>query len=430
MWNIGFADTLTGYAVGPYGIVVRTTNGGTIWQSQNLGGTSLWFYGVDSPDPNYAWACGDGGSIYATKDGGTSWASQNSGVSWYLNSVDFVDTLFGVSVGGGYGPEPPKGAFGSQPLVDSMGTKTKPRETPPLLNKWKRMREGEKNSQAQYRVITRTLDGTTWQGSTTGETPLTGVSFVNKALGWACGTSGTVIHTLDSGATWQAQISNVTNTLYWIKFSDATHGWAVGSGGTIIATTDGGNTWNPQTSNTGLDLYSVGFADSLRGWVVGDSGLALGTTDGGMTWIPDTTQTKIPLYALSATDKDHGWTIGGFGLTLGFGRAGQVGVEDRVQGFKGSRVQETTLGQSYPNPTRGIASFEYELGKAGKVRVKVYNVAGQAVRTLVEGLETAGRHIVTWDGRDESGRKVVAGMYFYRFETGGEEKTRKMVVVR
>jgi flagellar hook assembly protein FlgD len=88
------------------------------------------------------------------------------------------------------------------------------------------------------------------------------------------------------------------------------------------------------------------------------------------------------------------------------------------------------LGQSYPNPTRGIASFEYELGKAGKVRVRVYNVAGQAVKTLVEGLEPAGRHVVIWDGRDEAGRMAGSGTYFYCLEAGDRKAVRKLVIIK
>ncbi len=428
MFNLSLADTQSGYAVGPYGIVVKTTNGGTVWQRQDLGTSSLWFYGVDAPDPNYAWTCGDGGSIYATKNGGTSWASQPSGVSWYLNSVDMVDTMFGVSVGGGYGPLGPEGFEGSRvrgfkgkendeiasssrtafgiPRNDSL---LGPLESPSLLDKWWWLKGRETNTEAQYRVITRTFDGTNWQGVTTGETPLNGVSFYNKVLGWAVGVTGTVIHTSDSGATWQAQTSNVTNTLYWVIFSSATNGWAVGTGGTIIATTDGGNTWNRQTSNTTLDLYSAAFVNSQRGWVVGDSGLALQTTNGGQTWTFDTTRTKIPLYAASFTDQDHGWSIGGFGLTLGYGRAGQWGVEE--QGSKGTGELRVNNGiKAWPNP---FVSYAHVLGHE-KERFALYDVTG--------------RRVGTYKG-DRIGADASAGVYFLMAE-GKETSPVRVVKVR
>jgi len=409
MFNLALADTQAGYAVGPYGIVVKTTNGGTIWQRQNLGGTSLWFYGVDAPDPNYSWACGDGGSIYATKNGGTSWASQPSGVSWYLNSVDMVDTLFGVSVGGGYGPIAEcglrnadwktNGEIASSPRFTSRTPRNdnplQPWESPPLLSKWWWIKDGETNPEAQYRVITRTFDGTNWQGVTTGETPLNGVSFYNKTLGWACGVTGTMIHTSDSGATWQAQTSNVSNTLYWVIFPTPLNGWAVGTGGTIIATTDGGNTWNQQTSNTTLPLYSAAFVDAQRGWVVGDSGIALQTTNGGQTWAFDTTRTKIPLYAASFTDQDHGWSIGGFGLTLGYGRAGQWGVEEGGTGTGELRVKNGI--KAWPNP---FVSFARVPGHE-KDKFALYDVTG--------------RRVGTYKG-DKIGADIGSGIYFLMAE--------------
>ncbi len=431
MFNIALADTQSGYAVGPYGIVVKTTNGGTIWQRQNLGGTSLWFYGVDTPDPNYAWACGDGGSIYATKNGGTSWAPQPSGVSWYLNSVDFVDTMFGVSVGGGYGPISDfglriadcktNGEIASSPRFTSGAPRNNSLfrllDSPPLVDKWwwqrghnpsplplpegvsrigvRDRRRGEIegiNPEAQYRVITRTLDGTNWQGRTTSETPLNGVSFANKALGWACGVTGTMIHTSDSGATWQTQNSNVTNTLYWVMFPTPLNGWAVGTGGTIIATTDGGNTWNRQTSNTTLPLYSAAFVNAQRGWVVGDSGIALQTTNGGQTWTPDTTKTKIPLFAASFTDQDHGWSIGGFGLTLGYGRAGQWGVEEQGStGAEGLRSENRI--KAWPNP---FVSYARVPGRE-KEKFALYDITG--------------RKMGTYTG-ERIGADVTSGIYF------------------
>ena len=62
--------------------------------------------------------------------------------------------------------------------------------------------------------------------------------------------------------------------------------------------------------------------------------------------------------------------------------------------------------------------------------MRVYNVAGQAVRTLVEGLEPAGRHVVTWDGRETSGRRTGSGTYFYCLEAGDRKAVRKLVIIK
>jgi len=83
-----------------------------------------------------------------------------------------------------------------------------------------------------------------------------------------------------------------------------------------------------------------------------------------------------------------------------------------------------------PNPTSGDASFEYQLSAPAHARMVVYNVAGQAVRTLVDAESPAGYHTARWNGRDESGAKVVAGVYLVRFEAGNYSTTKKVVVVR
>ncbi|MCU0606155.1 MAG: T9SS type A sorting domain-containing protein, partial [Candidatus Edwardsbacteria bacterium] len=67
---------------------------------------------------------------------------------------------------------------------------------------------------------------------------------------------------------------------------------------------------------------------------------------------------------------------------------------------------------------------------AGNVRIAVYNVAGQKVKTLVDGTMNAGYHSVSWDGRNESGQAVSAGVYLYQMQADNFSTARKLVVVR
>ncbi len=88
------------------------------------------------------------------------------------------------------------------------------------------------------------------------------------------------------------------------------------------------------------------------------------------------------------------------------------------------------LAQNRPNPFGRSTAITYQLPAAGIVRLAVYNVAGQKVRTLADGPWAAGRHEARWDGRDEQGAEVGAGMYYYRIETGGRSDTRRMLIIR
>jgi hypothetical protein len=88
------------------------------------------------------------------------------------------------------------------------------------------------------------------------------------------------------------------------------------------------------------------------------------------------------------------------------------------------------LGRSFPNPVRGECRIEYQLPAAGRVSLRVYNIAGQLVRTLVDEFRAPGLHVARWDGRDQQGRQVSAGVYLYRLATPGFTKTRKVTMVR
>ena len=100
---------------------------------------------------------------------------------------------------------------------------------------------------------------------------------------WAVGIMGTILHTTNGGATWEAQSSGTDWHLYDVTFINANEGWVVGEQGTILHTEDGGSSWNPQTSNTTHTLQSVCFIDNMTGWVVGDAAI-LHTTNGGNSW--------------------------------------------------------------------------------------------------------------------------------------------------
>ncbi len=91
---------------------------------------------------------------------------------------------------------------------------------------------------------------------------------------------------------------------------------------------------------------------------------------------------------------------------------------------------EYTLEQNYPNPFNPSTTIRFSLLEDGLVRLTVYNVMGQAVKTLADRHITAGSHEVTWDGNDQSGRTVSSGIYFYRLEAGDVEMTKRMLLLK
>ena len=85
------------------------------------------------------------------------------------------------------------------------------------------------------------------------------------------------------------------------------------------------------------------------------------------------------------------------------------------------------LAQNHPNPFAGRTSFAFELAAPGPASLVVLDVAGRVVRTLASGAHGAGSHRAHWDGTDDRGAAMPAGIYFYRLTGGGGASTRSMI---
>ena len=91
--------------------------------------------------------------------------------------------------------------------------------------------------------------------------------------------------------------------------------------------------------------------------------------------------------------------------------------------------QGFALGQNYPNPFNPSTIIPYQLPMAAQVRLEVFNVLGQRVATLVNEERPAGFHAVVWDATNAADQAVAAGVYMYRLTAGGEQHTRRMVLI-
>lgn len=102
-------------------------------------------------------------------------------------------------------------------------------------------------------------------------------------------------------------------------------------------------------------------------------------------------------------------------------------IEDRNHTVLPSKL---ALKQNYPNPFNPSTTIRYDLPLSGRIRLTVYNLLGQTVKTLVSGRVPAGNHEVSWDGKSDAGQSVSSGVYIYRLEADGLVKSRKMLILR
>jgi hypothetical protein len=107
-------------------------------------------------------------------------------------------------------------------------------------------------------------------------------------------------------------------------------------------------------------------------------------------------------------------------------------VRDFITGIGDIETLPTTfdVAQNYPNPFNPTTTISYQVPEARDVRLMIFNVLGQKVRTLVNGRMEPGYHSVVWDGRSEEGRAVASGIYIYRFEAGDYSKTLKLMLLK
>lgn len=269
--DVDFFDQDLGYAVGPFGAIVCTLDGGTTWELQNSG-TTDWLFGVAANGARGAVAVGANGIILRTINRGATWERRQSGVSAGLQDVDFADANHGIAVG--------KGAL-------------------------------------------RTSDGGLTWSSCDCDINMERVCMVDANTAFAVGHGSEVYSTLDGGASWVSKPTGVSSgpLPFGIWFTDAETGTIVGNDGVILRTTDGGSAWKQQESHTSAYLRGVAFADANHGIAVGQVGgggfgpLVLYTSDAGATWKHEVNGSPVervhPLFnAVSMLNADTGVVVG------------------------------------------------------------------------------------------------------------------------
>jgi hypothetical protein len=88
------------------------------------------------------------------------------------------------------------------------------------------------------------------------------------------------------------------------------------------------------------------------------------------------------------------------------------------------------LSQNYPNPFNPVTNFKFSLPQASHVKIEIFNILGQKVKTLVDQDMKAGSFAVDWDGQDQRGKEVSSGIYFYRMTAGDFSSVKRMVLLK
>jgi len=123
----------------------------------------------------------------------------------------------------------------------------------------------------------------------------------------------------------------------------------------------------------------------------------------------------------TSNDRFIGWHLDGLALRANLPTAIDLLESD------GLTPDTYSLSQNYPNPFNPSTKITYGLPKATQVSIKIFNLLGQQVKSLVNQKISAGMHHIVWDGTDENGQMLTSGVYFYQLKTASFVQTRKMV---
>jgi len=160
--------------------------------------------------------------------------------------------------------------------------------------------------------------------------------------------------------------------------------------------------------------------------------------DGGSTWqsiaadLPEaqldydwtapntaTDSGQVKVVQDNATGMDYSDASGNFTINI------STGIEESE-----SHIESFALYPAYPNPFNPSTTIYYALSKGSRISLKIYNVVGERIKTLVDDFQSPGEKSVVWDGRNDLGQIVGSGVYIYQLKSGNQIRTKKLTFLK
>ena len=415
------------------------------WSNQTSSSPLPGLYSVYALNIDNIWAAGEEGTIIHSTDGGVTWDSIASGVTESLYTIEFINSDTGWVAGddnlssstvlrttdaGLIWQAQALTGGGAIPIYDVDFIKGQPGEpiygyiTGGLGFTWKTEDVG-----ANWQSVRNKCENTFWS-----------CCFIDKDTGWFVGTPSvaepyTIMQTADGGDSWQEQTNPTARNLRGVCFGSDLKGIAVGLSGAILYTSDGGKNWQASSYVNYIRWESVFLTQTGKAWAVGSKGSIVYSSDWGHTWVEQQSgvSADVELWEIYFINDNDGWIVGG-----GAGQPGVIlhttngGVISDVEKHPNKIVYRYELAQNYPNPFNPSTKIEFQIPPNGVLRtkskftsLKVYNILGKEVSTLVSKNLHQGNYTYKFDGSN-----LVSGIYYYQLVTGDFREVKKMILLR
>ena len=324
--DVDFVDANTGWAVTDDAItaeptiVLRTTDGGATWTPADPNVTSgIDLNGVDFATATKGWAVGQGGAIQATVDGGVNWSPQTSGVTSWLTDVKFSSETTGIAVGYQGAMLQTSDGGANWTIYDSSSA---PWGASANMYEIRAFDDDNWHVATNRGTFASSDGGATWQGLNLGGSASGGMYFYDADHGWVV-SSTLVKYTADGIQSWDNVSTGLPSaaSLTDVWFTSATHGIAVGRYGALLTTDDGGISWNSawgtpmenSITSSSEDVNDIDYLGASNYVAVSYGGIVWRSTDGGLTWSQDVLADEPDLQNADFASNTLGWAVGDYG---------------------------------------------------------------------------------------------------------------------
>ena len=399
--KIYFLNQDTGWVVGNSGKILKTTNGGIDWiaQQSNLNSVlrSVFFLNKDTgyiTGGNYTPLTFSYVDIIKTTNGGNNWSILYSQLEFYnsASDVSFINANTGfVTCFGGNESESVGLLFKttnsginwnrSEYRTSFVTINFISENTGLIVSNY--YSDVLNDSLVLYRSGNSGNDWTSIYSLT--KCRVTSSMFLNSNTGWITGlyrfsgNSDLMLKTTNGGLNWENFNLTTLSFINSVFFSSNDTGWYCSSG--IFKSINSGANWINQVPSNGTDTYnSIFFIDNSTGWSVGTNGKILKTVTGGLTSVSQSGD-NIPI--------------------------------------------KHSLLQNYPNPFNPVTHLEFGISDLEFVSLKIYDVLGNEIKTLVNEIKSPGVYDMVFDGSNLS-----SGIYFYKLTAGKFSEVKKMSLLK